>query len=1132
MEGNGEKKTYIRWIVAVVLIFALMGASIYGVAKKTYDDMSDAAIQNLNENLNLMRNTVEAIMRSEAEFQQLVAEEIAAAPDPSSYVLNLRNNDTTSKLSVVLAGEEAGVSNDGEPFFPEQLDFSAGGAIAGLPVSQSYVNDAGTWAYTIACPIAREGEDVGTLYAEYTYEAIDRSLPVGFYDKQAVLYLMDAATERFVLQPEGMGERDAGHLNLEDFYRANNVVDAQTLELVEGGIAEKTSVMFSHQVKGRDSLCYLWPVNDGTAYLVGYVPASAIQREAQAVNVALGLVIAISAAAFVLCLAIYAYHHRRQLETQRARAAERALHNEQLTRALQAAQAANESKSAFLANMSHDIRTPMNAVLGFTTIISKEADDPAKVRDCASKIMASGRHLLDLINDVLDISKIESGKATLNLTEFDLGDSLVAIESIIAPMARDKRQAFHTEIVNVDHERVIGDETHINQILINLLSNAVKYTPEGGDIWLRFIGLSQHSSQFERIRIEVEDNGYGMTPEFLETIFDSFTRAENSTTNKVQGTGLGMSITKSLVELMGGTIEAESVEGEGSLFRVDLELRIPEEQARGFFWSQQGIKSMLVVDRSAAGQKIAQAQMEGTGVRVDVAANRAEGMELARRAASEGGYQAIILCCGTLGEACAGAAEELRAAAAAEGQGAAGPVPVIFVPDHHFDREEGIPLPPCSGVLVRPFFASTLQHKIEDIVGTGRAAEVAAYDKVLEGKRFLAAEDNFLNAGILTELLELEGATVEIVENGQLAVERFEQASPGEFDAILMDVQMPVMNGHAAARAIRALDRADARTIPIIAMTADAFVEDEKAALAAGMNAHVAKPLEIDDLGAPLIGMLRKDEHDAILRNAALPAPPLSPSPLWRSARSLRALQSEGVNLAVQDEGRLGGDGELLQPHGEDQSRCREHRPDGERPDHRYGRGAARGHGGLPHLHRRGLPGENLRRGVPRAGAQQQGRFVPAEHRRHRGPRLGGAPGRLSGLSCAQNLREVVRVANTVDGKLVAIPQEVVAYGLFVNKDIFDECELSLPSTPEEFLECCRVLKEKGYETPVGANRWWLETFVFAQAYADLYNGGDVAAEMQALNAGRTRYSDYMRPGFEFLQTLIDSATSTPKTRW
>lgn len=845
MEGNSEKKTYARWIIVVLLIFAVMGASIYGVARKTFDDMSDAAIQNLNENLNLIQNTVEAIMRSEAEFQQIIAEEIAAAPDPETYILNLKNNDTTSKLSVVLAGQREGISNDGESFDPADLDFSAGGTILGLPISQSYVNHLGTWAYTIACPIKRDGEDVGTLYAEYVYDAIDRSLPAGFYNKQAVLYLMDAATERFVLKPEGMGERDAGHLNLEDFYRANSVVDADTLALVESGIANKESVMFSHQVKGRDSLCYLWSLNGGTTYLVGYVPASAIQQEAQAVNVAIGLVIAISAAAFVLCLVIYGYNHRKQLQIQRARAAERALHNEQLTQALQAAQVANESKSAFLANMSHDIRTPMNAVLGFTTIISKEADDPAKVRDCASKIMASGRHLLDLINDVLDISKIESGKATMTLAEFNLGDSLMAIESIIGPMARDKRQSFHTEISQVNHEGLIGDETHLNQILINLLSNAVKYTPEGGDIWLRFIGLEQHSSQFERIRIEVEDNGYGMTPEFLETIFDSFTRAENSTTNKVQGTGLGMSITKSLVELMGGTIEAYSEEGKGSLFRVDLELRIPEERAQGFFWNQQGIRAMLVVDPLAVGRDVVRAQMEGTGVRVDAAATPEEGTALAEQARADGGYQLILLGCDRLNQDCIDRAEALRAVAS-PAPGA--PAIMLFVLDHSFDVEEGVSLPPRSGVLARPFFPSTLKHKISDISGTGDAAAAAAYDKVLVGKHFLAAEDNFLNAGILTELLELEGATVEIAENGQLAVERFERSEPGEFDAILMDVQMPVMNGHAATRAIRTLERPDARTIPIIAMTADAFVEDEKAALAAGMDAHVAKPLEIDEL--------------------------------------------------------------------------------------------------------------------------------------------------------------------------------------------------------------------------------------------------------------------------------------------
>lgn len=840
MEGSRQRRSYASWIVAILLIFAVMGASVYAIAQKTYDDMSDAAIRNLNENLDLMQNTVEAIMRSEAEFQELIASEIAQSADPSTYVLGLENNGTTSKMSVVMEGKDEGVSNNGEVFDPESLDFSTGGTVLGLPISQSYVNDQGTWAYTIACPIERDGERIGTLYSEYVYDAINASLPQGFYDQQAVLYLMDAATERFVLKPEGMGERDAGHLNLEDFYRANNVVDEDTLALVNSGIAAKENVLFAHDVKGRESLCYLWSLNGGTTYLVGYVPMAAIQQEAQAVNAALALVIAITVIAFVLCIAVYAWNRRKQLQLMRAREAERALHNEQLTQALQAAQVANESKSAFLANMSHDIRTPMNAVLGFTTIIEKEADDPAKVRDCASKIMASGRHLLDLINDVLDISKIESGKATLNLVEFDLGDSLAAVESIIAPMAVGKGQTFRTEIAGVRHEHLIGDETHLNQILINLLSNAVKYTPEGGSIWLRFIGLPQHSSQFERIRIEVEDNGYGMTPEFLETIFDSFTRAENSTTNKVQGTGLGMSITKSLVELMGGTIEAHSTEGKGSLFRVDLELRIPDDQAQGFFWAQQGIARMLVVDALAVGREVARTQMEGTGVAVVTAEDAARARALA--AESHEGFQLILFSCDALDAHAVEAAEDLRREMGAE-EGCT----LIFVLGHSFDVAD-VPLPPRAGVLIRPFFVSTLKHKIEEISGVGAVAEAAAYDTVLEGKHFLAAEDNFLNAGILTELLEIEGATVEIVENGQLAVERFVRCTPGEFDAILMDVQMPVMNGHAASRAIRALAREDARTIPIIAMTADAFVEDEKAALAAGMNAHVAKPLEISEL--------------------------------------------------------------------------------------------------------------------------------------------------------------------------------------------------------------------------------------------------------------------------------------------
>ena len=798
-----DRKGFARLTLVIVLIFAVMGASIWAVSKKTSDDMADAAILNLNENLNLMESTVEAIQDGEAQFQRLLATELAAAGDPAAAVERLGKSDAAALISVVPEGADAGVSNDGAPFDPASLDFSGGGAIEGLPVSQAYVNAEGSWAYTVKCPIERDGVPIAELYTEYTFDAIDQSLPQGFYGQRAVLYLMDAATERFVLKPEGMGERDAGHVNLEDFYRANNITDPAILAMVEDGIANRENIMFAHKVKGTEALCYLWSIGDGTTYLVGYVPMEAIQREAQAVNVALIMVASITIAAFCLCVILYGFNRRKQARAQRAREEERALHAEQLAQALRAAEVANESKSAFLANMSHDIRTPMNAVLGFTTIIEKEADNPAKVRDCAGKIMASGRHLLDLINDVLDISKIESGKASLTLAEFDLGDSLAAAESIIAPMARDKGQTFCAEIRSVRHER--------------------------------FIGLPAHSNALEHLRIEVEDDGYGMTPEFLKTIFDSFTRAENSTTNKVQGTGLGMSITKSLVDLMGGTIEVESEVGKGSLFRVDLELRIPEEQAAGYFWERANIKRMLVADASPAAHAAIADFMEGTGVEVDVAASADAARKLVE---AHGGYDVVLVGVPWLDDAAVRAADGLRASAE---------TPLLFMLEHTFDQDDDVVLPQGAAVLTKPFFPSMLKQKIETVrgVGTDEDDDLA---QVLSGKHFLAAEDNFLNAGILTDLLEMEGATVEIVENGKLAVERFERCEPGEFDAILMDVQMPVMNGHAAAQAIRALARADAATIPIFAMTADAFVEDEKAALAAGMNAHVAKPLEIDEL--------------------------------------------------------------------------------------------------------------------------------------------------------------------------------------------------------------------------------------------------------------------------------------------
>ena len=829
-----KKRRGFPLLFSIIIIFCIFGTIVFAVSRKTTQEMSEAAIQNLSESLDLIQSTIEAILRSEAEFQTLIAQEIARAEDPEEYIRAYEKNQTMSKLSLILSGKTEGVSNTGERFTEEDLDFSAGKTISGLPVSRSYLNYMGTWSYTIKCPIERDGQEIGALYAEYIYDAIDRSLPDGFYNKQASLYIMDAESQRFVLKPKGMGKRSAGHLNLTDFYRANDIQDPEIRAEVDECLEAGRNILFYHDIRDVQALNYMWSVNGGTIFLVGYVPVEAIQQEGRTVNQNIMIVIASLLAAFFLCIGLYYLNWRQQDKLRREQEEERRLHSQQLAEALQAAQIASESKTTFLSNMSHDIRTPMNAVLGFTTLLARDAQNPDKVREYTKKITASGQHLLSLINDILDVSKIESGKVVVSLEKFALNDVISSVEAIIQPMARARGQDFHVEVTGIRHEYLVGDATRIDQILINLLSNAVKYTQEGGRIRLRIIGLKQRSNQYEHIRIEVEDNGYGMTPEFLETIFDAFTRAENSTTNKVQGTGLGMAITKSIVELMGGTIEVFSEVDRGSLFRVELELRILEEEADRQFWAQRGVSRVLAAAKDQESRESMAALMEDTGVRLDARATVEEALE----ALDGGDCQLALLDWEDFGLQ---GAQTLRKALPESV-----PLLILAEPDGE-GMQEALQLG-RTDVLAKPFFVSALRAKAGELwaEADGTAGPEPEEDGDLAGMHFLAAEDNEINAEILTELLELEGATCEIAVNGRLAVERFQSSAPGEFDAILMDVQMPVMGGHEAARAIRALDREDAGRIPIIAMTANAFAEDEKAALSAGMDAHVPKPLSME----------------------------------------------------------------------------------------------------------------------------------------------------------------------------------------------------------------------------------------------------------------------------------------------
>ena len=380
------------------------------------------------------------------------------------------------------------------------------------------------------------------------------------------------------------------------------------------------------------------------------------------------------------------------------------------TEALQTAENANKAKTDFLSNMSHDIRTPMNAIIGMTSLIRHDAGNKAKVIEYADKIDISSQHLLGIINDVLDMSKIEAGKTVFKYTDFSILDFITELNTIFHSQIDEKNQTLTIIKENIRHEWVNGDQVHLMQIFSNLVSNAVKYTQEGGKIQFLVEECETKSSVYAKYRFLVSDNGMGMSADFKDTIFDAFTRAESSMTNKIQGTGLGMAITKNLVEAMGGTIDVESELGQGSCFEVLIDLRIAEDR----------------------------------------------------------------------------------------------------------------------------FVSSAEQAEKDEPAGN-----------VLKEMRFLCAEDNELNAEILMELLKIEGAECTICENGKRVLEAFEQSAPGDYDMILMDVQMPVMNGYEATKAIRRSSHELAKTIPIIAMTANAFSEDIQHSLAAGMNAHVSKPVEM-----------------------------------------------------------------------------------------------------------------------------------------------------------------------------------------------------------------------------------------------------------------------------------------------
>ena len=587
--------------------------------------------------------------------------------------------------------------------------------------------------YLVAIPCQEytiKGETYTAIGTLYDHSKLDSMLSVKSYNGNAYLFMLDNdGNITYTNQKEDKFFRNYFLLKHLKGDQAITEEEADSLQKKLDGREQGVELL------GSDKSYYLGycPIENNNTMLICIVEKSVVDNVLKDYQKTIGFTTLLMAGFILLLFAGLFYSiSRRRLADQKAEYEKRnneiqiqALREMQVankklkkakdiaTEALQTAENANKAKTDFLSNMSHDIRTPMNAIIGMTSLIRHDAGNKAKVIEYADKIDISSQHLLGIINDVLDMSKIEAGKTVFKYTDFSILDFITELNTIFHSQIDEKNQTLTIIKENIRHEWVNGDQVHLMQIFSTLVSNAVKYTQKGGKIQFLVEECETKSSVYAKYRFLVSDNGMGMSADFKETIFDPFTRAEGSVTNKIQGTGLGMAITRNLVEAMGGTIDVESELGQGSCFEVLIDLRIAE-------------------DRSVS---------------------------------------------------------------------------------------------------------STVQEEKNE-----------QNDNIFQGMRFLCAEDNELNAEILTELLKIEGAECTICENGEEILKTFEKSAPGDYDMILMDVQMPVMNGYEATKAIRRSSHELAKTIPIIAMTANAFSEDIQYSLAAGMNAHVSKPVDMKTL--------------------------------------------------------------------------------------------------------------------------------------------------------------------------------------------------------------------------------------------------------------------------------------------
>lgn len=739
-------------------------------------------------------------------------------PDITAHILLTGNNDLTGLSTTGRNGqkEDYPVSYNNVGIFKDGFatQFKEDGK---LNVTRAYTNPVNAiQSISFCCPVTLRDEQTGQPQSA----VLLRVVPVSFFESRwvfpteeydnAEISLIDTSGDYIV---RGNSFKN---MNFYEFYQAYNRSAPTELESMKNRLEGTPGNFEMTNASGERCLAAHARINSTDDWIiVTMIPASGLGRSFMnwtiVVIITVGLLLLL---AFNLLIMMY--------------------FNRKLKAAVDSADKANRAKTDFLSSMSHDIRTPMNAIVGLSLLTEKNADDPTIVRENLQKMNRASNHLLTLINDILDISKVESGKLNMSPVTFSIAECAENLVTISQPMVKEKNIDFRFHIDRVSHEYLYADQLRINQIFINLLSNAIKYTEPGGQVCVEMKEEPGQTDKSVQLIYTVSDNGIGMTPEFMAKMYEPFSRQTDSRVNAISGTGLGLAITKQMIDLMNGTIDCQSEAGKGTTFTVKLEITIADRQMEEMKLPPIRV---LIADDDEVLLETAKDTLSSIGVKADIARSGAEAIQMISDSAD---YQVMILDWKLPDMDGIEVTRRLRKEAHND-------IPIILISAYDYsDIESAAKEAGISGYICKPLFCSTLYNKINEVLGNKSAPVNPDSDfEDFTGMRILVAEDNDINWEIISNILEMHGIETERAENGQLVLNRINDKKKAGFDLIFMDIQMPVMNGLNATKAIRSLDDPEIANIPIIAMTADAFSENVSECLAAGMNGHISKPIDI-----------------------------------------------------------------------------------------------------------------------------------------------------------------------------------------------------------------------------------------------------------------------------------------------